>query len=278
MKLNDELYELGKNNIGICKVIDNDYVLITKKMPVPDKMLDSYILAINNARDAGINVCEISDYKLIEENSYAFDNERVYSNGVFIERRAKGNSFNFTHFELNNAEEKEVIKGYINSLEYYIDEIEKRSEASEKVYDKLIEDVFKLQDFGLEIDPKPLNFFYSKEEGYSIIDVIPVTKVSKREFFPQNIKSIVFGYEVPRLYLDYNDISMMPLPLYDRYEKAKNILLAKIETSLLRHGFKEEELSDFERIRNEKNPEIVDYVDLIDYVENKKEEHKGYKI
>ena len=279
MKLNDELFELGKNSNGICKIVDNNHVLVSKKMPVSDNKLKSYIDSISQAKEDGINICSILDYKLIDGTTSYFDNgEIAYTKGVFIEDRAKGNSFYFKQFYLNEDEKKEIIEEYMNSIKYYIEELEKRSEADISVYDKLIEDVTNLSKYGLEVDPKPLNFFFDEDLGYTIIDVIPMTRLGKNEFFPQYIKAVVFGYGISHLYLDNNDISMMPQGLYERYSKAKKILVAKVETSLLKHGFKEEELTSFNSIREEKEPTIVDYVDVHDYVDAKIDEHKGYKL
>ena len=278
MKLNDELFEIGKNSIGTCKIIDNDYVLVTKKMPVSDELLEDYVNSIREAKEDGINICKIEDYKLLPETTSHFNNGTSFSKGVFIEERAKGNSLNFEPFYISEEDKIEIVKNYMNSIDFYISEIEKRSEASEYVYDKLVSDVLSLSKYGLEIDPKPLNFFFNEKTGYTIIDVIPITKLGKNEFIPQYIKSIVFGYGIPHLYLENNDISMMPKPLYDRYNNAKKILCAKIEMAMLKHDFKEIDFKAFDTLKNEKDPVIVDYVDLHDYVDDKIDEHKGYKI
>ncbi len=276
MKLNDELFVLGKNSVGICKVIDSDYVLVSKKMPVSDNQLNDYINAIKDAKNNGINICEIVDYKLIDGTTSTFNNGVSYSKGVFIEDRAKGNSFTFNHFHLNEENKKEIIDGYMSSITNYIEEIEKRSEADISIYDKLIEDMLNLSQYNLEVDPKPTNFFFDSKKGYTIIDVIPMTKLGKNEFFNQYLKSIVFGYGIPHIYLDNNDVSMMPIDLYNRYKNSIKILIAKIETSLLKHNFKLD--NSFDYIINEKDPNIVDYVDIYDYIDNRIEEHNKFKI
>ena len=46
--------------------------------------------------------------------------------------------------------------------------IEKASEAKDGVYIKLVRDVMNLPKYNLEVDPKPLNFFFDEENGFSI--------------------------------------------------------------------------------------------------------------
>ena len=278
MQLNDELFEFGKNNEGICKVIDSDYVLITKKMPIQDKELKSYINSISQAKKEGISISSITDYKLIDGSASSFNNGVSFSKGVFIEDRAKGNSFYFKQFYLNKDNIKETINEYTNSVNFYIDELERRSEADESVYEKLVSDITSLPKYNLEVDPKPLNFFFDETKGYTIIDPIPYTGLTKKEYYPQFMKAIVFGYGVSHLYLDNTDISMMSKEQFDRYKNAKKVLLAKVEIALLKHGFTESDLQIFEVIRNEKDPQIVDSVDTLDYVEDRLEEHKGFKL
>ena len=86
MKLNDELFEIGKNSIGTCKIIDNNYVLVTKKMPVSDELLEDYVNSIREAKEDGINICKIEDYKLLPETTSHFNNGTSFSKGVFIPR------------------------------------------------------------------------------------------------------------------------------------------------------------------------------------------------
>ena len=278
MNLNEELFEFGKNNEGICKIIDSDYVLITKKMPIQDSKLKGYIESISKAKKDGIKISEIVDYKLIDGSASSFNNGVSFSSGVFIEDRAKGNSFYFKQFYVNEDNIKDTVNEYMNTINFYIDELERRSEADESVYEKLVSDIITLPKYNIEVDPKPLNFFFDEEEGYTIIDPIPYSGLTKKEYYPNFIKSIVFGYGISHLYLDNTDISMMSNKQFDRYKNAKKVLLAKVEIALLKNGFTESDLQIFEVIRNEKEPEIVDSVDMIDYVEERFEEHKGFKI
>ena len=271
MKINDELFEIGKNSVGICRIINEDYVLVSKKMPVKDEELDKYIKSIKEAKKNGINISEITDYKFIDGTTSSFG----YTKGVFIENRAKGNTLSFKQFYLNDNDKKEIIDNYMSDMVYYIDEIERRSEADISVYDKLIEDLLNLSKYNLEVDPKPTNFFFDENVGYTIIDVIPNAAINNNEFISKYIKAIVFGYGIPHLYLDNGDISMMSIDLYNRYNKAKRFLVDKIEISLVNHGIELDNTFDF--IRNEKDPNIVDYVDIYDYVDNRIDEHNKYK-
>ena len=101
MKLNNELFELGKSSKEIFTPIDEKYGLVTKSMPVVDEDLSKYIKDIKDCNEAGINVARILDYRLIEGTTKSFYEEQfVYTKGVFLEDRAPGNTLEYGVFQL----------------------------------------------------------------------------------------------------------------------------------------------------------------------------------
>ncbi len=176
MQLNDELFEIGKNSKGICTIVNDDYVLVSKTMPVTDDKLDWYIETLKQCKQDGINIATVVDYRMIPENCHKFKDGVSYTKGVFLEERAKGVSLDSNSLYLDSKKNynfSDVVVDYLRRIDYYISELERRSQASQEVYDKLVSDILGLLDHGLMIDPKPLNFFYREDAGFNIIDVIP---------------------------------------------------------------------------------------------------------
>lgn len=206
MKLTDELYEIGKNSKDMCIYIDDDYVLLKKKMPIEDNKLDKYIALINKAHEHGVNIASILDYRLIDGTTTHGD----YTTGVFLEERAKGlSSRKMSVMYLKTKENydfNDITKEYLNEIETYLNELEEKNKGSQEVYNKLVKDCLELNNYGLTVDPKPLNFFYDNDKGYTIIDTITSDKKEKDNiYFPRYIFSIVFGYHKTSLFIDaYN--------------------------------------------------------------------------
>ena len=245
MKLSDELYEIGKNSKKICTYIDENYVILTKTMPINDAHLDEYINSIRKSKDNGINISSILDYRLIEGTTSSYNNAVSYTKGVFLEERAKGkciSQFNITYLNLNeNYDFNKIINDYLNQNETYLSELEERSNANQEIYDKLVNDCLKLNDFKLTIDPKPLNFFFDKDKGYNIIDVIPSDDNEiTNEFFPKYIFNIVYGYARPSIIVNSSSIYSLPSEMHNRYKECMDKLNAKIVKALRNNNINEE--------------------------------------
>lgn len=274
MKLDKELFERGCNQKEICSVIDDDYVLIRKKMPVEDSNLDNYINAINMAKNSGINICRIVDYKLIDGKTSTYSNAS-YTTGIFIEERAKGSCLDSNN--LYDAKVEDIDRYLENSLKY-IDELENRSMAPSSIYDKLVNDYISLNKYNLEADPKPLNFFFDREKGYSIIDVIPSGPKTNEEFYPRYIFGIVFGYGKPFMLVKNIIIKSLPLKLAERYKEIFENIEAKIVSALRKNGISQEiiqeELVYISKLYD-KNVEVMEKEEIEELVKEKLEEEKN---
>ena len=239
MKITDELFERGKNQKEICTVIDDDYVLIKKTMPCTDQEFPKYFENLRKAKESGINVCTIVDYRFIEDKKSVFNSggkEVSYTTGVFIEERAKGSS---------NPEHKKPIKDcdslreYINTCEEYITDLEKRASADQNIFDKLVSDYVGLFKFGLNPDPKPTNFFFDEKEGFTIIDVIDVENKSN-EYLSRYLLGAVFGYGIPVSYSLGDTSGVLTESWYERYNKASEEIFKKVITSIKKLGLEDE--------------------------------------
>lgn len=241
MKLTDELFARGVNQEDIFSVIDDDYVLLKKSMPCKDHELAEYISSIERAHNDGINTPRITDYRFIEGKTSTFgpENDRYsYTTGVFIEERAKGKCIGSKGYV--NYRNKDDYYFYLNEIKEYIEELTNRACAPQEVYDKFVDDYIKLSEYGLNPDPKPLNFFFSKDTGFTIIDVIDVRDESL-VYVPRYIFMGVVGYGIPRLLdADWQNISFIPQSLYDIYVDAQNKVVDKVLRALKSKNIDEE--------------------------------------
>lgn len=238
MKLTDDMIKLAVDYGKKCTVYNDDYVLLYISMPVTDEKLDEYIDKLNKLSDSGVNISNVVDYKLVGPSSKFSIGS--YTKGVFLEKRAKGNCVgDIRNININSDEEiDESISLYLNSINKYLDELEKRSNASSEVYDKLINDYLSIFKVGLSPDPKPLNFFFDENIGYSIIDVIDVESEIEKELehLARIMYIIIFGYNFPRLSIDYNNIDFIPNNYLNRFKNIVDKIDDKLMVSLLKVG------------------------------------------
>lgn len=276
MNLTDELYEKGKNSTQICTIINNDYVLVSKTMPVDDRKLPWYLDNMKKAKERGINLSTVVDYRLIEDDKRTYSRGTCYTPGVFLEERAQGSSLEDRTTSLNSTDNynfTNIAIEYVKKVETYIEEIERRAQAAQTTYDKLYSDFMDLMKCELTIDPKPLNFFFHPEKGFTIIDVIPYEDNKYVEedikYYPNYFIWAIYCYGLPNLYVDYNSISVLPSDLYDRLNRAMQIINAKIVSTLRRMGIKEEKIEDTidkERYRMTVNAKKVPMEEITDYI------------
>lgn len=254
MVLTDELFEKGKRELSVrdCLPIDENYVLLKKSMPCTDAELNEYIGNIRKAHDSGINTPRILDYRFIEgaTSTYNKDDGTIsYTVGVFLEERAKGVCISSTSHSLNSNED---YFSFLDSVHNYIDELEKRTNASQDIYDKLVSDYIGLSNFNLCPDPKPTNFFFDPKQGYSIIDVIDQKQIGFK-YIPQYILTVILGYGLPHIFDgSYTDMSFLTQSLLDRYNAAKELVLEKAMIALKKMQISDEQINEEfnERKRN----------------------------
>ena len=248
MKLNNELFELGKSSKEIFTPIDDKYGLVTKSMPVVDEDLAKYIKDIKDCNEAGINVARILDYRLIEGATKSFYEEQfVYTKGVFLEDRAPGNTLEYGVISINSNEDIDFLsvgKDYLSKVKKYVEELERRAVAPQIMYDKLVSDCLALEDFDLMIDPRPLNFFFDSEKGFTIIDVLSNNNGTKtaKDRMVQLIFGIVYGYGSYDLTIDGVSLEILPKDYLVRLMASYRKIDQKIVKALLRFSYPKEDI------------------------------------
>lgn len=254
MKITDELYEIGKNGNGIFTDVNDDYCLVSKSMPVNDQELEKYISAITKAKSDGINIASIVDYRMIPGTTATYNTNHgviTYTRGVFLEDKAKGKSLGIKNLMVspnNQYDFDKLTLDYLRLILDYIEELERRLEAPQETFDKLVSDCLDLEDYGLTIDPKPLNFFYHPKHGFTIIDVIGLTdkdkRLSENDYFPTYIYGIVLGYGPSTLSIGNDKYTGLPIEYQTRMFNALNGLEIKIKTALFNNGIKMDTINE----------------------------------
>lgn len=274
MVLNKEMCDLVLNSKKMCTIYDESYVILKKRMPVTDDKLEWYVSSLNNLKNSGVSIAPIVDYTLLPETKKSY-NVGSYTEGIFLEERAKGNSLNSNSIYLrvnNDYDFNGVISDYLRMVLEYIEELELRAEASLDVYTKFIKDCNSVAETGLMIDPKPLNFFFDKDLGYTIIDVIEGNDSSLEhyvKYFPQSMFIMVFGYGKPKMYIDFKDVSVLPQDMLERLNKAGRKLEAKIVAALRKFNFSEEAIKEAalkNRFRYESESPVVEIDEMENYI------------
>ena len=245
--MEDRLFELGKQSKQICTRLNDDYCLVTKTMPSEDEQLEDYINNIRRAREAGINIAEIIDYRLMPETTQTFAQGKLhFTKGVFLERLAKGESNDYGFMVIKTAKDNDIteqVNTYIAALIRYVQRLTDRANMSQKQFNKFVDDCLKLEDYGITIDPKPLNFFFDKEEGVTIIDPIPFSKDERlidNEHFPSYILVALYGYGRPTLYINDTDYSVITPELKARLITAYAEIDFKVSAALRKAGINAE--------------------------------------
>ncbi len=274
MKLNNEMCEMSLNNERICTIYNDDYVILRKSMPVIDERLGWYIDTLKFLKQSGVNISPIVDYRLLPETKRTYDTGS-YTQGIFLEERAKGKSLDSDSVYLRTNKDydfNKVICKYLGLITDYVEELELRASASQEMYDKLVIDCQSIQNSGLEIDPKPLNFFFDKNQGFIIIDVVQNDYSSMENYlnyFPQYMFGIVFGFGKPSMSIDFKDFSILSQDMIERLNKAGKILEAKIVLALRKYGFSEEKIQEAvlnNRFRYLNKLNAVEVEDMEDYI------------
>ena len=226
MILNDEIYNSVISNNKKFTELDDNYCLLYKTMPCTDDELELYIDSINKAKANGINVTRILEYKLNNNITHTFK-IGSYTKGVFLEEKAKGKCIaENRNLHLNIDDEYEidlVANQYKAKIEKYLDELEKRANANQEIYDKLVNDYMELNKYNLTPDPKPLNFFFDENTGFTIIDLLPTKELEvSKNMLPMYMYLILFGYGLPKISIC--DTTEKNIPVYYKNRLDKCIL------------------------------------------------------
>ena len=116
--------------------------------------------------DKGINFAgPISQVKL-EDGSVVV--EEYFAKGITLDKMKREYKFS------SSLPLKEILSNYNEFFRPYLEEIKRRAEADQSLYDKLFSDIVEMNKENLSVDICSLgNLFFDKDIGFSIIDAYP---------------------------------------------------------------------------------------------------------
>lgn len=232
--------EIVEKNVK-CTYLNDDYVILYKSMEVCDNLLEDYFLKIKKAQESGINIPKVIEYKLLS----GFNGNA--SKGIFVEERAKGNVLNIRGIVLRGEKEynfENIILEYLNRVELYLIELEKRANANQKIYDKFLSDFLSLYNFGLIPDPNSLNYLFDSGVGFTIIDPYfsDLKLIQEKNLFSFIINDI-YGVSRPIILIKKDENKPfygLPNNLKSRLDKYSKLINEKIWLAFRKKGYSTE--------------------------------------
>lgn len=266
--LTKEMIELAINNNKKCIVYDDKYVLLFKAFSVKDEELEDYIKNIKLLQEKGINTPLILDYYQVNKSKYG------YSKYVILEERAKGTNLdatsNYISLKQSDINFTEISDNYLKELDFYLNEIENRASASINMYEKFINDYLNIVNNNMQIDPKPLNFYFDKEKGFTFID-INGNGNNDLQYLPRYFLGAVLGYGLPHLSVESDYCMYIDNDRLARLKESYNTIITKVAVTLIKHGYdKDRILKDSLNWTNQINRLTV--VDNLDNLSNRLED------
>lgn len=168
------------------------------------------------------NIARILDYRLIPVTTRTFyDGEYQFTRGGDLEDRAPGNSIEYEAMTLS------------------------LTEAPQSFYDKLVGDCLNLNTFGLAVDYRPLNFFFDPIVGFTIIDVLKDSRISKSmaDRLIDSLLGIVYGYGSYDIMIDGNMFGYLPMEFIQRLINVYRRIDRKIISSLRKFKFSDDDIN-----------------------------------
>lgn len=283
MKINNTIFKAYEDKEGKLHPYDDSHVLLKKSMPADDKHLEEYLANIKKAITNGVNTINIIDYKLYEDQKWVYDKDHVFTTGLFLEEKAKGNSMNFQSLFILDNEVNVDYEGmsveYIKVVTSYIKELELRANASQDIYDKFVHDCLEVENYDLTIDPVPANFFFDKEKGFTLIDLVPgPNKDTKREHFVEHLVSAIMGYGKPMILIGRYRVDQLPKELHNRYEIVLSDICAKLSQALINNKL-DNLVKDVNPCVNKisfNNEECIEIEELVSHIADTFKKYQNY--
>lgn len=175
----DEYIEKSKNMVnssdgGSKAFIFDDKVLVCyeklTKYGIPRENEEEIMINVNRMNDIGVNSPKHLAMKreVVGERSYCY----------VLQERAKGKCYNYYCKSTSPVEQLKKQKEILD--------------APDSHFEKYVSDLIKLFYFGLE--PKPKNFFYDKEIGFTTIDLLGLE--SHKQFNYESLKDILYLFSL----------------------------------------------------------------------------------
>ena len=239
MQLTDEMVELAIKNNRKCLLYDDNYVLLYKAFPVQDKEVEDYIKSVKELKEEGVNTPLILDYHVVKNSEFG------YSKVVILEERAKGTNLNskdiYISLKQDNTDFNKISNEYLEALDFYINELENRASAKDDFYDKFLSDYMIINNKGLQVDPKPLNFYFERITGFIFIDINGKGN-NDLQYLPRYFLGAILGYGLPYLTIHNTCCMYIDNNRLNRLKKAYESIIAKTIISLEKYGYQKDNI------------------------------------
>jgi len=238
MNITKEAVEVSLSSDKKCTVYKDKYVLLHKSFDVKDDQIDNYIKRIKDINEKEINTPLILDYYVVSKK------ENGYSDYIILEERAPGRNLDAESIFINLKEKydfSEVSSIYLNALDDYINEIIKRAYAPDEMYEKFVSDYYAIINCGLMVDPKPLNFYFDSDKGFTFIDINSGGK-DDISYLPRYFLGAVLGYGVPNIYIENINSKFIDKGRLSKINNAFNVIISKVSKALLKYDFTEQDI------------------------------------
>ena len=240
----EELRMLLDNNIGTKIVLDDEHCIVKKTMNVDDEELDHYVKNLSLAKEKGVNVVRIAGYSVIDKKK---------SMGYYVLDRCIGTTYNNESIiKINRFDDlADKIAEYFRYNKMYLKELEKRSNASQEQFTKLVSDLIQLHLLGINADTT----VYNKENGFTIRDTIYPIKSNTYHTIVMQVLDAIFGKGRPMFYMRDTYFECLTKVYVDEYVSLYEKIIPKIMIALHKNGVHTDYI----------NKAIVKYNRLINY-------------
>lgn len=279
-KLTKEMIELAISTNKKCLDYNDEYVLLYKPFSCSNEEIENYISKINTLINKGISTVRILDYVKVANL------DSKYPKCVILEEKAPGRNIDYQSENISlksmDVDFEKISASYIQRLDDYINEMLLRANAAQDIYDKLVSDYLTISESSLSIDPKPLNFYFDKDKGFTFIDINADGNDDLKKYLPRYILGAILSYGVPSISIDYKYTMYIDEERMSIINDTLNTIITKVSISLKPYGYTEEQVikDALNWINQVKRFSIIDNISNIsnklseDFARIKKEKEK----
>lgn len=239
-KLTKEMIELAISTNKKCIYYNDGYVLLHKSFSCSSEEIENYISRVNALIQEGVSTVRILDYVKVANL------DSKYPKCVILEEKAPGRNIDYQSENISlksiAVDFEEISIRYIQRLDDYINEISLRANAAQEKYDKLVSDYLTISESSLSIDPKPLNFYFDKDKGFTFIDINAEGNDDVKKYLPRYILGAILSYGFPSISIDYDYAMYIDGERMSIIDDILNAIITKVSISLKPYGYTKEQV------------------------------------
>ena len=219
----EEINRLVHNEISRV-VLDDEHELIKTSLNVSVDDLEDFINRLKYLKDMGVNIISIVDYVLLK------DKKKNNTEGFYVIDRTYGTKYEYDA-EVKIGRKRNIREGlyqYLQQNKAYLKELEKRAEAPDSHYSKLVKDLIDMYLVGM----KHNGVLYDEEKGFVIKDIIYPIKSNTYNSIGIEVIDAIYGMGRPMIHYNYRFIEYLPRDYAERYKNAYEKIIQKLMMAL----------------------------------------------